>query len=239
MNPAKKLLEILKRRTARYHGYSPKLRMWHLEALSEEEGVKVADDFPLSQDYAIYPRTLYQRVALLKTSKLYDYCFIGAFKINKLAEARRKWIIPFIRNNFTPSSYLQFTDIKTVQLHERMGAYDYTGSRNSFCPREHSISNRNFFDENYFLVMSQSEFCLCPGGDACWSMRFLESVMCRSIPIVRSREETFRSKCESRLDYKYYLIGDNHVFRKDWVEHNYSIFLRHHTLSRGLIEQFE
>lgn len=112
-----------------------------------------------------------------------------------------------------------------------MGNYDHTLSENGFVPREVSISKRNFFDKKYFDNLSQSKFCLCPGGDAIWSMRFYECLMCKCIPIVNIVKETYRSKEESKLDYKYYLSSDKEfVYREDWVEHNYKIFLQYHTL---------
>ena len=62
-------------------------------------------------------------------------------------------------------------------------------------------------------------------------MRFYESLMCQCIPIVDTIEETYRSEEESQLDYKYYLSSDKEfVYRNDWVEHNYELFLRYHTL---------
>ena len=78
--------------------------------------------------------------------------------------------------------------------------------------------------------MTKSKFTLCPAGDVTWSMHFYEALMCRSIPIVNSANETFRSKEESKLNYKYYLTIDHIVCRDDWVKHNYKIFLRYHTL---------
>ena len=61
-------------------------------------------------------------------------------------------------------------------------------------------------------------------------MRFYEALMCKSIPIVNNKNETFRSKAESELNYKYYLTTEQHVYREDWVEHNHGVFLKYHTL---------
>jgi hypothetical protein len=64
-----------------------------------------------------------------------------------------------------------------------------------------------------------------------WSMRFYECLMCKCIPIVDKVEETFRSVEESKLDYKYYLTScPEFVYREDWVEHNYNLFIKYHTL---------
>ena len=62
-------------------------------------------------------------------------------------------------------------------------------------------------------------------------MRFYEALMCKCIPIVLKREETYRSREESELDYRYYLASDpEFIYREDWVEHNYALFMRYHTL---------
>lgn len=51
-----------------------------------------------------------------------------------------------------------------------------------------------------------SKFVLCPGGDAPWSFRFYEVLMCKSIPIVESWHHTYRTKEESKINYKYLLL---------------------------------
>ena len=36
---------------------------------------------------------------------------------------------------------------------------------------------------------------------------------------------------ESKLEYKYYTTSSpEFIYREDWVEHNYNIFLKYHTL---------
>ena len=49
----------------------------------------------------------------------------------------------------------------------------------------------------YFETMCKSKYCLCPAGDAPWSFRFYEVLMCKSIPIVASWHHTYRTKEES------------------------------------------
>lgn len=94
----------------------------------------------------------------------------------------------------------------------------------------HQKRKRNYFDTQYFQQLANSKFTLCPAGDNFWSMRFYEALMCKSIPIVHTPEETYRSNAESELDYRYYLSTDAHIYREDWVAHNYELFLRYHTL---------
>jgi hypothetical protein len=67
-------------------------------------------------------------------------------------------------------------------------------------------------------------------------MRFYEAIMCRSIPIVEKAEHSYRSEKESKIDYKYYLTSDNEfIYREDWAEHNYNLFLIYHTFEKRCI----
>jgi len=209
-----------------YYNFCPKLKMWYLESYSElSKSVKTID-----YSYAIYPKRFYKNINL-NLDKKYDFIFIGGLLTDNSTYNNRKWIIQFINDNFNSNSYLQFTDKKTKKKYKIMGNYDNTLSEQGFVPKEVAINERNFFDKKYYDNLSQSKFCLCPAGDAIYSMRFYECLMCKCIPIVNTVKETYRSEDESKLDYKYYTSSDNEfVYREDWVEHNYNIFLQYHTL---------
>jgi len=214
--------------------FSPKLLMWYHESYNEKNfllhSLSRLTHRPICQDFALYPQRFYKTVEKLDHKKTINFCFIGAYKIDNKTVENRKWILDFIRNNFTDSSYLQFTDKKTKENYQSMGNFDYTLRRSGFVPKEHPIKMRNRFDEHYFKQLSKSQFTLCPAGDAMWSMRFYEALMCKSIPIVNNANEIGRSRAESELDYKYYLTSEQPVYREDWVEYNYEIFLKYHTL---------
>ena len=217
-----------------YYPFSPKLILWYYEAKNEknfsQHSLSHLMSQPICQDFALYPKRFYKKIEKFDHNKTIDFCFIGGFKTDKRTQENRQWILDFIRTHFTYSSYLQFTDKSTKQSHDSMGSFDYTHRRVGFVPKENPVRIRNMFDENYFKHLVRSKFTLCPAGDNFWSMRFYEALMCKSIPIVNDKNETFRSKSESELDYKYYLTTDCHVYREDWVEHNYELFLRYHTL---------
>jgi hypothetical protein len=211
----------------KYYNFSYKLDMWYLESYKELSiSKKKADDY----SYAIFPKRFYKNINL-NIDKKYDFVFIGGLLTDNSTFINRKWIIPFIEKKFNNNSYLQFTDMKTKKNYKKMGDYDYTLTKIGFVPKEVEINKRNFFDKKYFDQLSQSKFGLCPAGDSMWSMRFYECLMCKCIPIVDKVEETFRSVEESKLDYKYYLTSSpEFVYREDWVEHNYNIFIQYHTL---------
>ena len=214
------------RRLSKYYGFSPKLSMWYAESYSE---ISVPIE-SMIYSYAIFPKRVYKSVDL-KMERKYYFIFIGALLNDTKTYNNRKWILSFIKKQFNSNSYLQFTDQITRRNYQPSGSYDHTLQQKGFVPKEVPINERNYFDQTYFRKLSQSKFCLCPGGDANWSMRFYESLMCKCIPIVDTIEETYRSKEESHLDYKYYLSSDKEfVYRNDWVEHNYELFLRYHTL---------
>jgi hypothetical protein len=84
----------------------------------------------------------------------------------------------------------------------------------------------------YFESMCKSKYCLCPAGDAPWSFRFYEVLMCKSIPIVSRWHETYRTKEESTIDYQY-VLSDNitsDIDYTDMVEKNTKIFEKYHLL---------
>lgn len=57
------------------------------------------------------------------------------------------------------------------------------------------------WDSDYFGVMQNSKFVLCPNGDFVWTYRFFEAIMCGSIPIV---EET----CEIYNGFTFFTFSD-------------------------------
>lgn len=213
-----------------YYSFSPKLLMWYIDAHKELYDNNLLNKLQVDDSYAIYPKTFYKNINY-NLEKKYDFTFIGVLLTDNDTFNNRKWIIPFINKYFNDNSYLQFTDKQTKNNYTKMGNYDYTLSQIGFVPKEVEISKRNFFDKKYFDNLSQSKFNLCPAGDSIYSMRFYESLMCKCIPIVDKVEETYRSEKESKLDYKYYLsTSPEFIYREDWVEHNYNIFLKYHTL---------
>ena len=163
--------------------FSPKMRTWYAEAYAEI-GVDVRD---FDTRFAIFPMRFFKTIESFDHTKIYDFCFIGSFLIDKETATNRAWIIDFIKKHFSEKSYLQFTDKNTKLTHKPMGSFDHTLKQNGFVPKEVSKAQRNFFDENYYRTMCRSKFTLCPGGDRNWSMRFYEALICKSIPIILDR----------------------------------------------------
>jgi len=82
--------------------------------------------------------------------------------------------------------------------------------------------------------MCQSKFILCPGGDAPWSFRFYETLMCQSIPIVESWHHTYRTPEESIIKYEYILINNmNNIMNISYdnmIKQNNLLFEQYHLL---------
>lgn len=91
--------------------------------------------------------------------------------------------------------------------------------------RQHS---KGFFDRDYYQIMCNSEFTLCPKGDYLWTYRFYEAIICSSIPIVE--EDGIEP---SMSGFAYFIHSkDNSLFiyDRDICKQNYDLFLERHTL---------
>lgn len=212
--------------------WCPKLDIMYNESFLEKNWTLKK----VNEDYALYPQSIYKTVDKIEKKKLYDYCFIGAFSFTEGQDygfQNRKWVIDFSKNNFGKNSFfVNTTKNKNLDFEWKpLGDYDYTfDEKYNFHSPKYMI-NKNYFDLNYYTIMCQSKFCLCPAGDCPWSMRFYEALLCHSIPIIHYDFEYWRSFKEKELDYKfYYTTDENKIFIKDWVLHNYEIFLKYHTL---------
>jgi hypothetical protein len=93
------------------------------------------------------------------------------------------------------------------------------------------------FDVDYYQLISNSEFGLCPnhaGGewyvhDNAWTYRFMETVFCRAIPIVFRKTPLGKNFVK---DIEYVWDDDNHKIANydKIVEDNYNKALRYWTL---------
>jgi hypothetical protein len=108
-----------------------------------------------------------------------------------------------------------------------------------FCPKnapnnQSKEAQYRVVQENldYFERMCKSKFVLCPAGDSSWSFRFYEVLMCKSIPIVESWHHTYRTKEESKIQYKYVLYQniENEIMYDDYIRENTTLFENYHLL---------
>jgi hypothetical protein len=201
-----------------------------------EEALKEAGK-PMSMavnnpEVALFSRDYYNHIQNLKHDKIYDYVFIGS--ITEYNKENREWVIDFAKKNFTSNSV--FINTTGGKLWNKLGPYDLTGTGKGVCPdvdfkdsQSKEAQYRNVEENSYYFeTMCRSKFCLCPAGDAPWSFRFYEVLMCKSIPIVQSWIHIFRTETESTFGYKYFLNTEPHIFNQDFINHNTQIFERKH-----------
>ena len=84
--------------------------------------------------------------------KTIDFVFVGGLQTDNCTKMARQWVLAFVENRFTNSSFLDFTDKRTRELRcaytristseagdnwTPMGPFDYTGEREGFVPKQH------------------------------------------------------------------------------------------------------
>ena len=185
--------------------------------------------------FALFSRKYYNEICELNHNKIYDFCFIGSINSNY---EERIWVINFAKKYFTDNSVFINTDNDPNWV--LLGSYDYSKKILGYCPKNDPIDNQTrqvqyrIVKDNieYFEKMCQSKYCLCPGGDAPWSFRFYEVLMCKSIPIVKSWHDTYRTEKEATVNYKYILFQDikNDINYDDYINENTAKFENYHLL---------
>jgi hypothetical protein len=226
----------LSRTTTHNKGHTPRMDEWAKEAY-REIGRDGAAPKTSAAPYTILPK-FYIDLAdwFTQTEKRdVDFLFVGSLSPDRATYWNRQWVSSFARSHFTSASYLQYTDNNTRSSgYKSLGDYDHTLNEKGFVPKEqkglHPVT-RGKTDIAYGARMARAQCCLCPAGDAPYSMRFYEALMFKCLPIVNSSSHTFRTKEEASLDYKYYLSSEaSFEYRSDWAEHNYRLFRNYHSL---------
>ena len=181
----------------------------------------------------LFPKWYMDNFNDISFEKTRDFNFIGVININGLVKENRQWVLEFAKEYFTEKSYFRLNSNEDLEVHECLGDFDYTFSYEGkrFVDKYMGLGMRRCaFDKDYFGVMCSSEFTLCPAGDNPRSDRFFESIMSKSIPILEKAEHSGRNQQQRDIGYKFYLLGDDYVYRQDWVDYNYDLFLKTHTL---------
>jgi len=213
---------------------------YHYEDALAEVGKETNSASPVPP-LAKFARRYYQSIVNLNPTgeKIYDFCFIGSTIINK---AERQWVMEFAKEHFTADSVF----INTDQGHQSLGPFDKTNDpmfkgwynpRRNYDNQSRNVQYRVVSEnEMYFRTMSQSKYILCPAGDGPWSFRFYETLLCGSIPVVKSWHHTYRSAEESKIGFKHFLITDDMLSvdlqdYKDLVSVNTELFKEYHLIN--------
>lgn len=77
------------------------------------------------------------------------------------------------------------------------------------------------WDDDYFQLLADSQFVLCPNGDFVWSYRFFEAAMCGAIPIVQQ-------DCPAYAGFRFRTMSES-AHGMEWsredADHNYQLAL--------------
>lgn len=194
---------------------------------------------------ALFSHTYHNEINKLLGDKIVDFCFIGSIQS---CYHMRKWVIDFATKYFTSNSIFVNTDYTNDWI--SLGSFDYSSKMLGFCPKNNNDNQSKhvqfrIVEENvfYFQTMKQSKFVLCPAGDADWSFRFYEVLMCKSLPIVELKKHTYRTTEESQFQYEHLLSTDIHdinnimndeIKYNELINKNSTLFELHHKLTHKL-----
>lgn len=181
------------------------------------------------------PRSWVEKITELNHSKTHRYMFSGRVWGRRFGQ----WLEPFVRSNFTDEDYFKATNAPAS--YTAMGKFDKTLVSKGYVPatdQAHIITLDQVFDENYFLDMAQSKFILTPGGDAPWSMRFYESFLTGSLPIIHSMAEDLGNFHDTvhikEIPYEYgFTATYPHTFDQAQIDRNLKRFIRYQTFIEG------
>ena len=182
------------------------IKKHYIEAKTQD-GVSIVNSDLTNINTALFSNKYYQDIRNLNSDKIYDYCFIGSFNHNK-----QNWMKDFIMKRFSIKSIFINTDAN--EQWELLGSFDKT--------------NNKEFENNHLKYMRQSKYTLIPSNDDLWDFRFYESIMCGSIPIVKTYHETYRTAEETLIKYKYYLHDDIIIYNPEMVITNTTLFEKNH-----------
>jgi hypothetical protein len=158
-----------------------------------------------------YPKSYIRAIDDLPKEKKYEFCFIGYF-----GKSREKLLKKFQNKN---SHILNSSNGRKVESKYR-------------------------FDKEYFSKMSSSRYCLVPNHDGdwynhddAWTYRFVESLLCKSIPIlfretplgknfIKSYHYLWNDEIENLSNEKY----------SNFVDENYEMALKEFSLQSNEIE---
>lgn len=171
----------------------------------------------------------------------YDFLFSGLMTKKRLVVIK-KWIkthsdnndlkvfLDFFIINLFNSLVIQSSLVKSIK-------YSIIGKDKSNTILTMSTLGRTFpqkaWDDNYYDLMANSKFVLCPDGDFIWTYRFFEAMLCGAIPIIENKASIYNG-------FHYYKITDpseKYIYNADIVRENFMRTLDFLTVSKGIIYQ--
>ncbi|MBD2156177.1 exostosin family protein [Leptolyngbya sp. FACHB-16] len=208
----------------------------HIEVLHHEPETRIGT---LSRPL-IFPHQIFQYCqSLWASNRQHKFTFSGL-----ITASRRKIIEDWIKNRHLEAiEPLKIFDgqKKRGKISSRIQKLFLGASRRDVVLQSEDIlfwsseNGRKFplksWDNQYFKLLANSEFTLCPDGDFVWTYRFFESAICGAIPIIQnytSVYEGFRFKMmeETTRDM---------VWSKEDAEHNFQLCQERLTIPLNLM----
>jgi hypothetical protein len=118
----------------------------------------------------------------------------------------------FLLNHFSTQKEKDYVFIGLIKEKRKqfLSAFPTAYIKNS--KRGRNIQTKEY-DIDYFNIMSNYKFTLCPNGDFVWTYRFFEAILCGSIPIIEQ-------ECNLYDGFKFYTKKETHIYDLDIVHHN-------------------
>jgi len=197
-----------------------------------------------------YPRSWVQKArdlaAVVRRTKRFN--FIGALRDlsdeSNYPPGVRDWIVPFVSKHFRAADY--YKDTNPAPETKSLGPYDHSQEKRNFTHQQKRYENDEVpFDQAYFRTLCESEFTLAPAGDLPYSNRFMEAILCGSIPIVDKEKYAncehhqyyAKVKLSTQIGWHFHLVNEDptfeYVYNRTWAEENLEKALRYHTLMNG------
>ncbi len=217
--------------------------------LDEENGLNLSDLMKINHDKPetyigklnkplIFPHAIPSHCkSLWVTKKTHRYTFAGLITKHR-SDLIKNWIANNIKGDL---SDIPITDSFKNKLRNKL--FKLLNMDNTICKKIgnliiwSSTRGRVFpeksWDDDYFKVLANSEFVLCPSGVCIWSYRFFESILCGAIPIVEKN-------CEAYEGFKFKYMeetAEKFIWSKEDAEHNYNLCLERITLPLNVLEQ--
>lgn len=173
--------------------------------------------------------------ALWKGERQYRFSFAGLLT-KKRNEVIEHWLETKFGRKITKKNQDTFFELAQAKLLNLLGIrQNNVKTKIGDLFLWSSIRGREFpiksWDREYYKVLSDSEFVLCPNGDYIWTYRFFESVLCGAIPVVES-------DCKLYKGFRYFTMEENpgkFKWREEDAVHNYSLCIRTITVPIDLL----
>jgi len=167
----------------------------------------------------IFPKAITEHLkSNWKDSKLYNYSFIGL-----LTTKRKNVLEEWIHKNQNINYQINIDKEYSINI----GDLYLSSSKNG----------RNFpkksWDSEYYDILLNSKFVICPSGDFIWSYRFFETILCGAIPIIEEY-------CDAYDGFKFYYMNDdikNLKYSKEILEFNYKHCIEKITIDNVFLNQ--